>query len=148
MRPNQKGLTEWWVRNVGGDGRIENILIDGQAPSEVDERGGLISVCKRYQHPLPRWHSFDTTVTCDMLRSYTQQQEALIHTEAYATRELRMIIEFPAERPCLEVSGAITFSGERRKTIGSVTLSEGRRRAVLQVKRPKLGAQYHLEWEW
>jgi hypothetical protein len=148
MRPNHKGLTEWWVRNMGGDGRIVNILIDGKAPSEVDQRGGLISVCKRYQHPLPRWRTFDTTVTCDMLRSYSQPQEALIHTDAYATKELTMIIEFPAERPCLEASGVITFSGEQRKQIGTITLSEGRRRAVLHVKRPKLGAQYHLEWEW
>ena len=148
MRPNQKGLGEWWCRNIGGDGEIRNVLIDSQRPSEQDNRGGLISVCKRYQHPLPRWKVFETTVSCEMAHSYTQTQESLIHTVAYMTRELAVTVEFPAERPVRSAQGVITFSGEQRKRVGDVNISEGGRRAELRVQKPKIGAQYHLEWEW
>lgn len=148
-RANHKGITEFWVRNITSDGTIENILVDGKLPDEVRHVAGTIEVCKRFQRPLVRGRSESMNLSYDLIDSFdVGRTQAMIHTISSKTKQVRMVVNFHPDKPCTTAKLFLTFGGQEHKALQEPKISRKGRRIEVEIKRPQLGAEYYLEWEW
>jgi hypothetical protein len=147
-RANQNGLTEFWTRNISADGPIENIQIDNGPPDEVKREAGDIQVCKRFPHPLRRGEKFTMVLSYDLIDSFEKKSEAVSHVVECKTKRVRLIVSFFETKPCLAGSAFLSFGGQRHKELKKPTIQHRNRRAEWEGKRPKLGGEYSLEWDW
>ncbi len=143
---NHPGITEFWCRNIAADGSIQNIQIDGARPNDERHVLGEIEVCKRFRSPLKRGQSFTTVLTYDLVDCFPQEREQLIHVVEGRTKKLRLEIRFPAGRNVRNPRAIIKFGGEERSQLDSLVVSQSV--LLLEVKRPKFGADYVVEWNW
>jgi hypothetical protein len=146
------GLRELWFRNIAADGTIENITvasIPGSQETQTVKQLGLIHIRVLLNMPLKKGQEIETTLTYDILDSFVKPSEALIHVVNYRTRVLRIVIEFPAERPYRSAVLKEIFGGTTARII-SLGMPEDntRRRLGAEIENPKLGANYELRWEW
>ncbi|HEX8494328.1 MAG TPA: hypothetical protein VF658_15875 [Pyrinomonadaceae bacterium] len=147
-RANHKGLTEFWIRSISADGSIENIQIDGKAPDIMGVEAGDIAICKRFREPLERGAVDEMTVTYDIVNAFNGHMESTIHVVAYKTRYVRIAVETHKDRPIKSARAVLRYGGQKYKKLPQPKLSSNNCRAEMEVKRPKLGAEYYLEWDW
>jgi len=147
-RANQNGLTEFWTRNISADGRIENIQIDNGRPDDERREAGDIQVCKRYPHPLKRGQIFTMVLSYDLIDSFSNANEAVSHIVEGKTKRLQIVVNFHELKPVLTASAFLSFGGQIHKELEKPTVEHRNRRAEYVHKKPKLGGEYSLEWEW
>lgn len=147
-KTNHKGLTEFWYRNISADGDIENILIDGNEPDEEKTEAGDRLVCKRFGRPLQRGDTFLMELSYDLLKSFSGNPEGLIHVVDYKTKKLRMVVNFHTDKPCRTARAFLRFGGQAHKPLPQPTLNSNKTKIEIEIKRPRLGADYYLEWDW
>jgi|HubBroStandDraft_5_1064220.scaffolds.fasta_scaffold71490_2 hypothetical protein len=145
VRINHKGITEWWCRNLATDGTIQNILIDGMPPDETVESSGSLHVCRRFD-PKNRGDFWESTLTYQVLDSFLKNREEYIHFTGFETKNLK--VEVRLCRPCTAAELYLTYAGEQRESLSAPVISPDKRVITYELKRPLLGAQYHLRWFW
>jgi hypothetical protein len=146
VRINHKGITEWWCRQISADGTVTNITIDQLPPDVTTSTGGTIQVCRRFQYPKQRGEEWESTLTYNIADSFTKPHEELIHMVAFRTKKLVLEVELP--RNCTHADLRFTFGGEQGEKLSDPELSNNNRTITATIKRPRIGAQYHLGWEW
>lgn len=147
-RCNHKGLTEFWCRNISADGRIQNIRIDGREPDDRKTEAGDILVCKRFAHPLKRGERFQMQLSYDLVNAFPGDTEGLIHVVDYKTKKLRLVAILHPERACRTARAFLRFGGQLHTELPQPVISADNTRIEIELKRPRLGADYYLEWEW
>jgi hypothetical protein len=147
-RANHKGLTEFWIKGNSADGRIENVRIDDKDPDIQTLEAGDLAVCKRFHRPLERGQQEPMKLSYDIIDGFSGNPEGLIHLVSYKTKLFRMIIEFHEDRPCNSCRAFLRYGGKEHRTLPQPVTFAGGRRVEFEVKRPKLGAEYFLEWNW
>jgi hypothetical protein len=143
---NHRGISEFWCRNIASDGGIDNIQVDGAAPSEHRHILGEVEVCKRFDRPLERGQSFTTVLSYDLIDSFPRNREQLIHVVEGRTGKLRLAIRFPAGKNIKDARAFLKFGGEERSQLDGLEVSQSS--LVLEIRRPKFGADYVIEWNW
>ena len=147
MRANFKGATEFWYRNIVQDGSIANIKIDGKNPDVTETVCGTTHICKRFARPLEEGEEFETSFSYDLANSFTNpKREGVIHNNGFRTDEVELTVDLP--RPCTRAEFRRTFVGDEGELLPSPTLSNGNLRITAKVKKPLIGASYHVEWDW
>lgn len=147
MKTNHPGLVEWWCRNIAADGTITNILIDGQAPDVLETSAGTIRVCRRFPRPLQKGEELTIVLTYDLTNSFLKNTESVVHLNVLKTREVVMSVELP--RPCLSAETYMSYGGQQVTLINDKpAITMGNKRLEIAIKKPRLGAQYHLQWTW
>lgn len=147
---NHRGLQEFWCRNISADGTISNVLIDNHAPYDTERRAGDLQVCTRFRQPLDRAEKFKMTLSYDLTDSFLRTPEAVIHVTESKTKKLKMVIILPPGRPAINAIATLSFGGQPHSRLfpprltGQVTGE----RIEWEIKAPKLGAEYRLEWDW
>ena len=147
---NHKGMSEFWCRNISADGEISNILIDNRPPYDSERRAGDIQVCARFRQPLERGESFKMKLSYDLTDSFLRTPEAIIHVVESKTKKLKLVVVLPSERPATNAVVTLSFGGQphRRLFPPRLTGQVTGERIEWEIKGPKLGAEYRLEWEW
>jgi hypothetical protein len=147
MKANFKGVSEFWHRNIIQDGTISNIQIDGNAPDVTETVCGTTHLCKRFSWPLERGQVITTILSYDLTGSFCNpKHEGVIHNNPFKTDSVEMIVELP--RPCIKAEFRRTYIGEEGELLPPPTLANGNKLISAQVKKPQVGASYHLEWDW
>jgi hypothetical protein len=137
--------TEFWIRGISSDGQIENILIDGAAPDEDVLELGRHDLCKRFSHPLKPHTQFLLNVEHDLRNSFPGTREALLHRTDMPTKLIRLEVNFHSGRPLRSARLFLRYGGEE-KELGRPSVNGNILAAA--IKRPKIGSEYELEWEW
>lgn len=145
-RANHKGITEFWCRNISADGSISNILIDNKTPDGQRTEAGDIQVCKRFRDPLKFREIFKMVLSYELKDSFTSNPESIIHVVEAETKFLRLVALLPKDRLPKSAKARLRYGGANHKELSSPKLSG--ERIEFELKRPKLGAEYCLEWEW
>lgn len=146
-RANHNGLTEFWCsRSISGDGSIKNILIDGNPPHEITKDSGDIQVCMKFKRPKKAGESFDFVLSLELENTFLESTEALIHVVEMETKKLRLIVEFPSTRIPTIARIILRYGGNPYKELGQIEIVGGK--IEYEIKRPRLGAEYCLEWDW
>jgi hypothetical protein len=143
---NNHLATEFWVRGLSSDGRIENIRIDGKPPDEVRTEMGKYHICKRFNHPLKPRTKFKLHIEYDLKDSFPGlHSESLLHSADIRTKKVTLEVRFHAERPARSAKFFLRFGGQENElgkpAINGLLLSA-------TIKNPKIGSEYELEWEW
>lgn len=147
---NHRGLNEFWCRNISADGEISNVLVDNHAPYETERRAGDLQVCTRFRQSLDRGERFSMTLSYDLTDSFLRTPEAIIHVVETKTKKLKMIVILPPSRPATNALATLSFGGLPHKRLFPPRLT-GQvmgERIEFEIKAPKLGAEYRLEWDW
>lgn len=145
-RANHKGLTEFWCRNISADGSISNILINGEKPHESKQEAGDTHACYRFKKPKKAEDIFNVDISYDLTNSFHATTETLIHTVSTETKNLKLIAEFPKQRTAKSARVDLRYGGETNKELPPPLISGNKIEA--EIKRPLLGAEYCLEWDW
>lgn len=137
--------TEFWIRGVCSDGQIENILIDGHPPDEDVIELGRHHLCKRFSHPLKPHAEFILNVEYELKNSFPGNREALLHRTDLPTKIIKLEVNFHTGRPPRSARLFLRFGGEEKElerpsVNGSILTAT--------IRRPKIGSEYELEWEW
>jgi hypothetical protein len=147
-RVRRAKLTEFWCRNISADGEIENLLIDGQPPHEQRKEAGDTQVCKRFADPVEPGQTFQTTLSYEMSDAFRGNPEILIHVVEIKTKLLRLAVSLPEDRPCNSARALFLFGGQEDKCPQVPVISDSGCRIDITFNKPKLGAEYYLEWDW
>lgn len=147
-RANHKGLREFWIGNMSVDGSMEDIRIDGRMPDYQQQEAGDTRICKRFSRPLNRGEVVDTKTTYFLIDSFPNNPDKLLHTVAYKTKMLRVRVNFHSDRPCRNARIYLRYGSQIYKSLPPPRVSADGCDVEFEVKRPKLGAEYCLEWEW
>lgn len=104
------------------------------------------NVCKRFKHPLTAGSKFNLTISYDLVDCFSgKPTEALLHTVDYQTKRILMEVNFHVNRPARNPRLFLRFSGTARELqrpeIAGLKLTA-------EINRPRIGAEYELEWEW
>lgn len=145
VRINHKGITEWWCRNLAADGTIEDILIDGAPPDETVKSSNALHVCRRFD-PKNRGEVWESTLTYRAVNSFVKNREEYIHYTAFKTKKVTIEVRLP--RQCGSAELYLTYSGEQRELLSAPQVSQDKMTITCEIKRPRLGAQYHVRWSW
>ncbi|MCA1566376.1 MAG: hypothetical protein LC803_12205 [Acidobacteria bacterium] len=147
-RSNHKGITEFWCRNISSDGSITNIRIDGDPPHIQKTEAGDIQVCKRFQPALSKGQKFNTVLTYDLLDSFSNPSEGLIHVVEAPTKRLRLIVILPHGKPARNVRASLRYGGNPHMNLPTPHASNNGLRMEMTVNKPVLGAEYCIDWDW
>ena len=146
MRANFHGITEWWNRALMFDGTVTNILIDGEPPSSIVDVVGTLEVCKRFPRPLEKDEVITISMTYELHDSFTKSSESVVHTNSTDVPELVIVVELP--RPCITAEVRRTYSGDHGKLEAPPSVSTNHRIIEAKIKKPHMGASYHVDWTW
>ena len=147
-RANHKGITEFWIKGISSDGVIGKILIDDKPPDYQGVDCGDVVVCKRFKRPLQRGQEDELTLSYDIEDGFLRDSETFIHSVAHKTKHLRMAVRCPSDRPIRSARASLRYGGHMHKALPNLKISENGCKAELIVRKPKLGEQYYLEWDW
>lgn len=145
-RANHKGLTEFWCRNISADGSISNICINNEKPVETRVEAGDLQVCARFKKPKHAGDKFNLVISYDLENAFQQQTESLIHVVSMETKNLKMRVEFPKDRLPKTATATLRFGGDTYKELPAPEIFGNT--VIMEIKKPRLGAEYCLEWEW
>lgn len=150
VRANHKGITEFWFRGIGTDGSIENILINDKEPDCEQVRAGLKEVCKRFSSARERGDEFKVTSSFDAIDSFYENSDFHTYKVSSKTKKARITINFHREKPCHSAKVYLQYGSSPYKLLKTAQLkrSEDGREVELEIRNPKLGAEYRLEWRW
>jgi hypothetical protein len=146
-RANHRGLVEFCFKNIIADGSIQNLLIDGRAPDYQGISCGATEVCK-YFPQLERGQINELTLTYELVDSFSKDSEAIIHSVAHKTKLLRVIVKCHPQRPIRNARATLRFAGQPYKNLHQPKLTNNGCQIEFEIKKPRLGAQYYIEWEW
>ena len=146
LRANRKGIQEWWSRGMTQDGSIRNIRIDLRVPDMTEINAGATDVGKRFDRALEKGEELVVSLTYDLEDAFLRENESVIHDNASDVDELVIIIELP--RPCIKAEVQQTYSGDHGKLLANPALTLNNHRIEAKIKKPRLGASYHVDWTW
>jgi hypothetical protein len=145
---NHKGLIELWFRNISSDGVINNILIDNKIPSDIKTEAGDIRACIRFNKPKKAHEQFEATLTFDAKNAFSANTEFVIHVVEAETKKLKLVVELTINRKASDARVFLQYGGNPHKELEKPLISDSGRRLETNIKRPLLGAEYCLEWDW
>ncbi len=149
---NHKGVNEYWIPHLAVDGRIDEILINDSQPDKAVQRFGELHVCKRYERNLERGDSRTIVLSMVWKDCYKKQKEFFVYSVADVTDHARIRIEFPLDRPCLlsptSPKAYLMHHGRQFERLADPRLGSQGSPIELEIKNPRLGAEYQIEWEW
>ena len=146
MRANFNNISEWWNRGLMQDGTISDILIDNRPPDRIVPNCGGTDVCKLFERPLEKGEEVTVVLTCKHHNSYMTSREALVHTNSSSVAVLTIVVELP--RPCTSAEVRRSYSGDHGKLEAPPKMSSNNQRIEACIRKPRMGASYHVEWNW
>ncbi len=148
FRANHKGVQMIRLGSLSTDGSVEDITVDDRPPSRQQIRAGEIEILKEFRNPLERGQVETLRVSTTYIDSFEKDTESFTHVVAHKTKKLRLTVNFRPERPCRRARASLRYGGQVHQTLSRIDVSGDGRMARLEVKRPKLGAEYTVEWDW
>jgi hypothetical protein len=148
LQANHKGARMFSIGSFSADGSVQDIRIDNQPPTRQQVRAGAIEAVKEFRNPLERGAKRNLRVSVRYIKSFPKHTESWTHVVAHKTKILRLAIEFHPERPCTSARAYLRYGGQVYQELSGVEVYDGGRRIRFEVKRPKLGSEYTIEWDW
>ena len=128
------------------DGSLENVLVDGSAPDLIEDNAGALDVCKRFSRPLEKGEEVTVSLSYELKNAFLKPRESVIHFNSSDVGELTITVELP--RPCITAELRRTYSGDHGKVLDPPRLSANHQIIEATIRKPRMGASYHVDWTW
>jgi hypothetical protein len=147
LRANHKGVRMIHLATVSADGSVQDIKVNDMPPTYQRRRAGEIEIRQDLPRPLGWWQEEKLAWSVKYRNSFRKDTEGYTHVVGHKTKDLRITVNFYQGKPCKRVRGFLRYGGQIWRA-HPVELSEDKLRAKLRKKRPKLGSEYRIEWDW
>lgn len=138
--------SEYWFKNIRVMGSISNFRVNDSDPAENIKENGSYRVCMKLPPELKMVNGSDLTLSYEYEDAFTQTEGVLSHIVDNDTRRLHLTVDLPVGRP---ISSARFFC--RHDDVEEALLPPvvtGQTKIEADIKNPKLGAEYCLQWNW
>ncbi len=138
--------SEYWFRNIRVIGSISNFRINDGQPDNQQKENGNYHVCMRIPPELKLINGSDLTLTCEYQDAFTHSEGTLSHVIDDDTQHLHMTVQLPEGRAVSTTRFFCKQNGKEEALLPPVIT--GQTKIAADVKNPKLGAEYCLQWNW
>lgn len=138
--------SEYWFQNIRAIGSISNFRINNGQPDNQQKENGNYRVCMRIPPELKLINGSDLTLTCEYQDAFTQSEGTLSHVIDDDTQHLHMAVQLPEGRAVSTARFFCKHDGKEEALLPPVIT--GQTKIAADVKNPKLGAEYCLQWNW
>lgn len=147
--PNYGHLDFVTHRNIAADGDITDFRWNNNPIDKncIECHLGEYIVTVRFGACLAAFKTFTGELSYKLHDSFPADTESLIWVADFPTTIAILKVSLPDDRPCTSVSGHISIGGTQ-KPLTSINTSNENRHIELKIKRPKVGAEYEIVWNW
>lgn len=138
--------SEYWFRNIRAIGSIGNFRVNGDDPAEQKIENGNYQVCMKLPPALKVIEGSDLTLSYEYNDAFTQTEGILSHVIDDDTRQLHLIVELPQGRSISSARFFCKQNGVEEALLPPVVT--GQTKIEADIRNPKLGAEYCLQWHW
>lgn len=138
--------SEYWFKNIRAIGSISHFRINDEQPDNQQKENGNYHVCMRIPPELKLINGSDLTLTCEYQDAFTQSEGTLSHVIDDDTQHLHMTVQLPEGRAVSTARFFCKYDGKEEALLPPVIT--GQTKIAADVKNPKLGAEYCLQWNW
>ena len=138
--------SEYWFKNIRAIGSISNFKVNNFEPVEQRKTNGNYEICMKIPPELKIIHGSDLTLSYEYEDSFTQNDGILSHVVDNDTRRLHLMVQLPPGRAISSARFFCKYNGEE-KALPPPTVS-GQTNIEAEIKDPKLGTEYCLQWNW
>ena len=138
--------SEYWFKNIRSIGSISNFRVNDSEPAEQIKENGSYQVCMKLPPELKVINGSNLTLSYEYENAFTQTEGILSHIVDNDTRRLHLIVELPEGRPISSAKFFCKKDGIEEGLLPPVVT--GQTKIEADIKNPKLGAEYCLQWNW
>lgn len=138
--------SEYWFRNIRAIGSITNFRVNHGDPAEQIKENGNYHVCMKLPPELEVINGSDLTLSYEYEDAFTQTEGILSHVVDNDTRRLHLTVELPEGRSISSARFFCKHDGKEEALLPPVVT--GQTKIEADIKNPKLGAEYCLQWNW
>lgn len=138
--------SEYWFRNIRVMGSISNFKVNDSDPAEQIKENGSYRVCMKLSPELKLVNGSDLTLSYEYENAFTQTEGILSHVVDNDTRQLHLIVELPAGRAISSARFFCKYDDVEEALLPPIVT--GQTKIEADIKNPKLGAEYCLQWNW
>lgn len=138
--------SEYCFRNIRAIGSIGNFRVNNGDLSEQRKDNGNYQVCMKFPPELKVINGCDLTLSYEYEDAFTQTEGILSHIVDNDTRQLHLVIELPEGRTISSARFFCKHHGKEEALLPPVVT--GQTKIEADIKDPKLGAEYCLQWNW
>ena len=124
-----------------------NFSINGQFPTEqTKDSNNNFQVCMALPKNPKATNGINTTLSYDYTNAFGRTEGVLSHVVNDETDQLKLVVQLPQGRPISSAHAYCIHNGAKEALLPPVVTGETR--IETEIKEPKLGAEYRLEWVW
>jgi hypothetical protein len=150
LRPNTEAQ-RLVIRHNGGRGGSKDFRWKGESGSieKVEEIKVFADtvVTVLFAPPLSRWKFFKGELSYRLMDSFSDKREFFAHVVEFPAKTLTVKVVFPQDRPCLDASAARRL-GAKEERLDDLKRLHGGELVELTLKRPPVGSEYWIRWNW
>ncbi len=137
----------WW-HDIVFNGDISNPTANGQPPAQTKEMGKTVSYYCALKPPVSRGEARDIVWTIDFHDAVKEKSESLLQDIIPWTDKVILEVSFPADRPCRNPTLHLQVAGTFVRNLSKPKMTPDGRSLVAEIRKPKAGYVYSLNWEW
>ncbi|MBA3757115.1 MAG: hypothetical protein H0X02_13230 [Nitrosomonas sp.] len=138
--------SEYWFRNIRAIGSVINFRVNNGDPAEQIKENGNYHVCMKLPPELKIIDGSDLALSYEYEDAFTQAEGVLSHVIDNDTRRLHLTVELPEGRSISSARFFCKHDGEEEALLPPVVT--GQTKIEADIKNPRLGAEYCLQWNW
>lgn len=138
--------SEYWFRNIRAIGSVTNFRVNHGDPAEQIKENGNYHVCMKLPPELKVINGSDLTLSYEYEDAFTQTEGILSHVVDNDTRRLHLTVELPEGRSISSARFFCKYDGKEEALLPPIVT--GQTKIEADIKNPKLGAEYCLQWNW
>lgn len=138
--------SEYWFKNIRAIGSISNFRVNNTDPAEQRKENGSYRIRIDLPPELKIIKGADLTLTYEYEGAFTHNEGTLSHVVDDDTRQLHLTVELPSGRAVSTARFYCIHDGKEEALLPPVIT--GNTTIEADVKNPKRGAEYCLQWHW
>ena len=149
IRPNYRNLQQMKHKNIASDGTVKNICWNDEPvpQNKILTRLGEYAVTIDFPTTCVWLRNFTGKLSYELINSFGGNSEGIFYSVDYPTKKVIIRVNFPEDCLCIHAHATL-IQGAGEKEIQDPAISSDRKSLVLKLKRPKLGSQYGIYWQW
>jgi hypothetical protein len=147
--PSYAHLTEMSHRNIAADGAITDLCWN-DAPidqSWVKQALGEYQITARFPGPLHKGRPFRCVLSYNAIGSFLLNREALVYVVDFPAKIVTICIKFPDRRMCSD-AWSYRVQGAGKVPLAKPEIDAQTKTVTVRLKRPQVGAEIEIWWDW